>query len=102
MSIKSPSNQSTVSSGNLNIKAKIVSLDKLKSVKIKLNGEEIRSWNEDKKEMDETISLIEEKVYELQIIATNEKDKQGESTIKFGFNKPWDYVTPTLTPTPTP
>ena len=102
VSIKSPSNQSTVSSGNLNIKAKIVSLDKLKSVKIKLNGEEIRSWNEDKKEMDETISLIEEKVYELQIIATNEKDKQGESTIKFGFNKPWDYVTPTLTPTPTP
>ena len=102
VSIKSPSNQSTVSSGNLNIKAKIVSLDKLKSVKIKLNGEEIRSWNEDKKEMDETISLIEEKVYELQIIATNEKDKQGESTVKFGFNKPWDYVTPTLTPTPTP
>ena len=102
VSIKSPSNQSTVSSGNLNIKAKIVSLDKLKSVKIKLNGEEIRSWNEDKKEIDETISLTEEKVYELQIIATNEKDKQGESTIKFGFNKPWDYVTPTLTPTPTP
>ena len=77
-------------------------MDKLKNVKIKLNGSEIRSWNEDKKEIDETISITEDGVYELQISATNEKDKQGESTIKFGVNKPWDYVTPTINPTPTP
>jgi len=95
VSIKSPSNQSTVSSDNLNIKAKIVSLDKLKNVKIKLNGTEVRNWNEDKKEIDETILINEDGVYELQVIGTNEKDKQGESTIKFGVNKPWDYVTPT-------
>ncbi|PIQ72440.1 hypothetical protein COV86_03075, partial [Candidatus Roizmanbacteria bacterium CG11_big_fil_rev_8_21_14_0_20_35_14] len=95
--------QTTVSSGNLNIKAKIISLDKLKNVKIKLNGDEIRNWNEDKKEVDETISVTDG-VYELQVIGTNEKDKQGESTIKFGVNKPWDYTTPTPTPTlfPTP
>ena len=102
VSIKSPSGQSTVSSGNLNIKAKIVSLDKLKNVKIKLNGAEIKSWDEDKKEIDETISITEDGVYELQVIGTNEKDKQGESTIKFGVNKPWDYVTPTPTVLPTP
>jgi len=103
VSIKSPSGQTTVSSGNLNIKAKIISLDKLKNVKIKLNGDEIRNWNEDKKEVDETISVTDG-VYELQVIGTNEKDKQGESTIKFGVNKPWDYTTPTPTPTlfPTP
>ncbi len=95
VSIKSPSNQSTVSSGNLNIKVKIVSLDKLKNVKIKLNGSEIKNWNEDKKDIDETISITEDGVYELQVVATNEKDKQGESTIKFGVNKSWDYVTPT-------
>lgn len=95
VSIKSPSNQTTISSGNINIKAKITSIDKLKSVKIKLNGEEIRSWNEDKKEIDETILITEDGVYELQVTATNEKDKSGESTIKFGVNKPWDYVTPT-------
>ena len=78
-------------------------MDKLKNVKIKLNGAEIRSWNEDKKDIDETISLTEEKVYELKIIATNEKDKSGDSTIKFGFNKPWDYVTPTpIEPTASP
>ncbi len=100
VSIKSPSNQTTISSGNVNIKTKITSVEKLKSVKIKLNGEEIRSWNEDKKEIDETISITEDGVYELQVIAVNEKDKSGESTIKFGVNKPWD--SPTLTPTPTP
>ncbi|TSC95689.1 MAG: 1A family penicillin-binding protein, partial [Parcubacteria group bacterium Athens1014_26] len=70
VSIKNPMGQTTVSSGNLNIKAKIVSLDKLKNVKIKLNGSEIRSWNEDKKEIDETISITEDGVYELQVIGT--------------------------------
>ncbi|MEK7110185.1 MAG: hypothetical protein AAB876_03095, partial [Patescibacteria group bacterium] len=95
VSIKSPSGQTTVSSGNLNIKAKIISLDKLKNVKVKLNGEIKFDWSEDKRDIDETISIIADGVYELQIIGTNEKDKQGESTIKFGVNKPWDYVTPT-------
>ena len=71
-------------------------------MKIKLNGAEIKSWDEDKKEIDETISITEDGVYELQVIGTNEKDKQGESTIKFGVNKPWDYVTPTPTVLPTP
>ena len=94
VSIKSPSGQTTVSSGNLNIKAKIISLDKLKNVKIKLNGEVKFDWNEDRKEIDETVAVTDG-VYELQVVATNEKDKQGESTIKFGVNKPWDYVTPT-------
>ncbi|MEK7597600.1 MAG: transglycosylase domain-containing protein [Patescibacteria group bacterium] len=94
VSIKSPSGQTTVSSGNLNIKAKIISLDKLKNVKVKLNGEIKFDWSEDKRDIDETISIIADGVYELQIIGTNEKDKQGESTIKFGVNKPWDYVTP--------
>ncbi|MEK7177512.1 MAG: hypothetical protein AAB705_01650, partial [Patescibacteria group bacterium] len=99
VSIKSPSNQSTISPGNLNIKAKITSMEKLKNVKVKLNGAVIGDWNEDKKDIDENID-VSEGVYELQIVATNEKDKQGDSTIKFGVNKPWDYVTPTPTTTP--
>lgn len=100
VSIKSPNNQSTVSSGNLNIQAKITSLTPLKNVKILLNGSEIKSYNEDKKDIDETIS-ISDGVYELQVKAVNDKDKTGDSTIKFGVNKPWDATTPTPTPTPT-
>lgn len=107
VSIKSPSGQSTVASRNLNIKAKIVSIDRLKNIKVKLNGVVKFDWNEDKKDIDETISVTDDGVYELQIIGINDKDKQGESTIKFGVNKPWDFVvlsptvTTTLTPTPT-
>ncbi len=100
VSIKNPMGQTTITSGNVNIKAKIISLDKLKNVKIKLNGVVKFDWNEDKKDIDETIQISEDGVYELQVIGTNEKDKQGESTIKFGVNKPWDYVTPTPSPIP--
>lgn len=102
ISIKNPTDHSTVSSGNVNIKAKIATFDKLKKVKIKLNGAEIRSWDEDKRDIDETISINSDGVYEIQIEAVNEKEKNGSATIKFGVNKPWDYVTPTLTPTLTP
>ncbi len=100
VSIKNPTDHTTVSSGNVNIKAKIISLDKLKNVKVKLNGNVKFDWNEDKKDIDEAIAIPEDGVYELQIIGTNEKDKQGESTIKFGVNKPWDFQSPTNTPTP--
>jgi len=95
VSVKNPEDHSTISNGSLNIKAKITTFDKIKNIKIKLNGETRFEWNEDKRDIDETIQITKDDVYELQIIATNEKDKQGESTIKFGVNKPWDYVTPT-------
>lgn len=95
VSIKNPSGQTTVSSGNVNIKVKITSIEKIKNIKIKLNGVEKFNWNEDKHEINENISL-DKGVYELQVIATNEKDKTGESTIKFGVDEAWD-----LTPTPT-
>jgi membrane peptidoglycan carboxypeptidase len=97
ISIKNPSNQSNISVGSLNIKAKITSMEKIKNVKVKLNGSIIGDWNEDKRDIDVNID-VSEQVYELQIIAVNEKDKTGESTIKFGVgNKPWNYVTPTPT-----
>jgi len=104
VSIKNPSGQSTITSGNVEIRAKIASIKPLKNVKIKLNGSEIKSWNEDKKDFSETISIPTDGVYELQVIATNDDDKSGESTIKFGVNVPWNYVSPTPTPqsTPTP
>lgn len=96
VSIKSPNNETTISSGNINIQAKITSIVPLKNVKILLNGSEIRNYNEDKKDIDEAVSLSDG-VYELQIKAVNDKDKSGDSSIKFGVNQPWNS-----TPTPTP
>ncbi len=94
VSIKNPMGQTTVGN-NFEIKARIISLTKIKNIKIKINGNEIKSINEDKKEINEPISLSDG-VYELQIIAINEKDKLGESTIKFGVNMPWNnFITPT-------
>jgi len=102
VSIKAPSNQVTIGSGNVNIQAKITSLAPLKNVKIYLNGSEIRNFNEDKRDVDETISLSDG-VYELKVTAVNDKDKTGDSSIKFGVNKPWDFSpTATTAPTPTP
>lgn len=97
VSIKSPSYNTTLSSGNINIKAKITSIASLKNVKIYLNKSEIKNFNEDKKDIDETVSLSDG-VYELKVTAVNEKDKTGDSTIKFGVNKPWDETAPTPTP----
>lgn len=101
VSVKNPGDHSTISTGPLNIKAKIASLEKIKNVKIKINGETRFEWNEDRRDIDETISLEKDGVYELQVIATNEKDKTGAATLKFGVNKPWDYVEPTTAPSPT-
>jgi len=103
VSIKNPMGQTTVNSNNVEIKAKIISLSVIKNIKIKINGSEVKSIDGDHKEINETINLTDG-TYELQVVATNEKDKQGESTIKFGVNKSWDYATPTTTisPTPTP
>lgn len=97
VSIKNPMGQQTVNSNNVEIKAKIISIAKIKNVKIKINGNEIKSIDGDRDEINETINLIDG-VYELQVVATNDKDKQGESTLKFGVNKPWDFTTSTPPP----
>lgn len=101
VSIKSPSNESRVDSNDINITARITSIEQLKNVKVYINGKEEKNYNEDKKEVSEIIHL-ENGVYELKVVATNIKDKQGDSSIKFGVNVPWDSVTPTLTSVPSP
>jgi len=87
VSIKNPMGQTTVNSNNVEIKAKITSLAKIKNVKIKVNGSEVKSLDGDRDEIDETINLSDG-VYELQVVATNEKDKSGESTLKFSVSTP--------------
>jgi len=97
VSIQSPSDKTTVNSNDFEIKAKLISLSKIKNAKIYIDGSEFKNYNEDKKEIKENIHL-ENGVHELKITAVNEKDKSGDSTIKFGVNTSWE-VTPTPTPT---
>lgn len=101
VSISSPNDHETYSQRDINIKAKIVSASTIKNVKIFLNNNEIRNFDENKKEIDEPVNNLSDGVYEVKVWARNDKDKTGETTIKFGINKPWDYATP-VSPTPTP
>jgi len=98
VSIKSPNDKITLNSNDVTITARITSIEPLKNVKIYLNGNEVKNYNDDKKEISENMNLTDG-VYELKVTATNSKDRTGESTIKFGVNKPWDFTTPTLAPT---
>ena len=102
VSISSPNDHETLSQRDINIKAKIVSASTIKNVKVYLNNNEIRNFDENKKEVDEPINNLSDGVYEVKVSAKNDKDKTGETSIKFGINKPWDYVTPTPIPTATP
>ncbi|HLL61019.1 MAG TPA: transglycosylase domain-containing protein [Candidatus Nitrosocosmicus sp.] len=101
VSIKSPGDRSTVNSNDIEIKAKITSGFSLRNIKLFINGSESKSIDGDSKEFEATVRLSDG-VYELKITARNEKDKTGESTIKFGVNRPWDYTPPTSAPTSAP
>lgn len=98
--IKSPSDRSTTGK-QVQFMIRITSSNPIKNTKLYLNGAEFKNFDGDTKEINETYEL-DEKVYELKVVSRNEKDKTGESTVKFGVNKPWDSVTPTAAPTPTP
>lgn len=102
VSIKNISDHSTITDKTFTVRIKTVSMSSLKNVKIYLNNNEIKNYNEDKRDFEETISVNNDGVYELKVRSTNEKDKSGESMIKFGVNKPWDYTEPTSAPTNTP
>lgn len=95
--IKEPADKSTQSK-RINIKAKIYSLTAIKKIEIFLNDNKVKEYNENRDAIDEPFELLDG-VYSLKIKAENEKGKTGESTIKFGVNKPWDYQEETPTPT---
>lgn len=103
VSMKSPSNESTTGS-NVQVKAVFSSGAKIKNVKIYANGEEKKNLDGERSDIDETINLSDG-TYEIKVVVKNEKDKQGEATVKIGVNKPWNESptnTPTPSPTPTP
>ncbi|MBM4177649.1 hypothetical protein FJ208_02515, partial [Candidatus Gribaldobacteria bacterium] len=92
--IKEPSDKAKIDNNSITLKAKIISLNPIKKVDIYINGAISISYNEDKKEIEEPLSLSDG-VYEIKIKAENDLGKTGESSIKIGINKPWDFLSPT-------
>lgn len=101
VSIRNISDRSTISDKTFTVRIKTTTLYPLKNIKIFINNNEVKNYNENKQDFEETLSVTKDGTYELKVRATNEKDKTGESAIKFGVNKPWDYTEPTPEPSPT-
>lgn len=102
VSVKSPGDKTTVTSNNVEVKVKIVSISPVKNAKIYINGSEVKNYDGNTKEIIETFDLSDG-TYEIRALAVNDKDKTGDSIVKIGVNKPWDESpTPSQTPTPTP
>ncbi|MDH7476546.1 MAG: PBP1A family penicillin-binding protein [Microgenomates group bacterium] len=106
VSIKSPTDKETINQKDITIKAKVTSALPIKNIKIYLNNNEIRNYNEDKREIEESVANLADGAYQIKIVAKNEKDNTSEAIVRFGINKPWDFQespTPTVqTPIPSP
>jgi len=97
VSIKSPGDHSQVNTNDVTINVKITSVDPIKNIKIYANGSEKKSLDGDSKEINETIHLADG-AYDVKVVVTNTKDKQGQAGISIGVNKAWDSTTPSPTP----
>ncbi len=101
VNVTEPKNESRIGSGAFTLKARITSNEKVKKIRITANGTELKSIDGDNKEISENITLPDG-VYDVKVTATNEKDKNGESSIRLGINQDWNQPVSTPTPSPTP
>lgn len=86
--IKDPQDKSQVSS-TFTIKGKVTTMSPIKTIKIYINGEEVKKIDGDHRDFEESFTKPDG-VYEVKAMAWNDKDKTGDSTIKIGVNKAWD------------
>lgn len=96
VSIRTPGDRSTVDTNNVEVKAKIASIASIREVKLIVDNNEIKKWDGDTREINETVNLPDG-VHDIKVYAKNEKDRVTDSVIRIGVKRPWDSV-----PTPTP
>lgn len=100
--IKSPEDKKQYDNTDINLNVKITSMEDLKKIEIFLNGNSIKTYNENKKEFEISLKdeLNDNKTYEIKIKAENNKGKTGESKARIGVKRAWDSgdTTPTATP----
>jgi len=99
VSIESPSNQSTVGS-SFDIKINTTSLKKIVEVKMWIDGNEKKVWNERPYEMNMSLP---DGVHKIKVSAKDKDGNTAEREAQFGVNKPWDRSpSPTSAPTSVP
>ncbi|MFH1826969.1 MAG: PBP1A family penicillin-binding protein [bacterium] len=84
VSFKSPQNKQKIDDNNVEIKILITSISNIKSVKLYIDDNEVKSYSGDRDEINETINIGDGE-HELKVQAINEKDKQAETKIKIGI-----------------
>lgn len=89
VTIKSPSDHSQ-NSNTFNIQAKITTGFPIKNVKIYVDDKEQKNIDGDTRDVDATLNNLPDGSHNIKIVATNDKDRSGESGISIGVNKPWD------------
>lgn len=89
VSIKEPAEKTTVDSNSVTIKVKITSGSPVKKARLLINGNEIKSYDGDRRDFEETVELAEG-TYEIRAEAENEKGKKSDSTVKIGVKVAWD------------
>jgi 1A family penicillin-binding protein len=89
VSMKSPNDTQKIEGNKVEVKAKIVSVHNIKEVRILANGEEKRKIHDNIEDLSETIEL-DDGTYEIKVVAKNDKDKEGESSVRIGVNRDWN------------
>lgn len=88
VNITGPKNRTTVRS-EFELKARISSREKIRTVRIYLDDTEVKKLDGDIEKLSEKITA-DDGAYLLKIEAENEKGKIGSSTLDIGVNVPWD------------
>lgn len=96
VAIKSPTDHGQSDGSEIQVTARIIALTDLDLVEIYIDGNKVKTYNENKKELDDKFSVGSGQ-HSVTVKARNTKGKIGESTITFGMNEPWKEPTPTPT-----
>lgn len=102
--INEPSDKATVTGNNISIKAKIASVVAIKKVTILVDGAEAKKFEEDKRDINETLNLTDGP-HEINVTAEAINGRVGGSKVVIGVNSSFEISpTPTTSPdvTPTP
>ncbi len=97
--IKEPGNETRTDSNSVRIRANIASLSRVRKVEVWANNTNIATYNEDRKDVDETVNLSNGQ-YSIRVRAENEKGQSNESTVKIGVGMDWN-AQPTSVPSAT-
>jgi len=95
-----PSDHEQLNQNNFSVEIKAVSPHEIVKVELEVNGEKRESWLGG--ESYKTEISLDDGVYTLKAKAVDSAGNAGETEIKIGVNKPWDWQPPTPTVTATP